>query len=185
MKDIQLKCECGKVRGVAHKVSPDSGNRIVCCCDDCQSFANFLGKENILDENGGTDIFQMSYANIEITEGAENLKAIKLTEKGLIRWYVDCCKTPVGNTMSAKIPFMGVVHNFMNDEGLRDENLGPVRAYAFIKKDSPAYHLNTPMIKIGPRILIKMVTWMIRDGRKPSSFFTAEGKPIVEPVVLK
>ena len=40
---VSLKCRCGTLRGVATDVSPATGNRVVCHCDDCQAFARFLG----------------------------------------------------------------------------------------------------------------------------------------------
>lgn len=42
MADVKLKCSCGKVQGVATNVSPSNGNRIVCCCSDCQAFIKMV-----------------------------------------------------------------------------------------------------------------------------------------------
>ena len=82
MKDIQLKCSCGKVQGIARDITPNSGNRIVCHCGDCQSFARFLKNEKlILDKHNGTDIFQMSLSQVEITQGKDNIKCMRLSEK--------------------------------------------------------------------------------------------------------
>ena len=94
-------------------VSPSTGTRVICYCDSCQAFARFLEREDILDSAGGTDIVQVSPSQLRITEGASQLRSMRLTEKGLIRWYTDCCKTPVGNTIGAAFPFIGVVQPFM------------------------------------------------------------------------
>src|SRR5262249_33170306 len=34
---------------------------------------------------------------------------LRLTAKGLYRWYASCCHTPLGNTVSPAIPFVGIV----------------------------------------------------------------------------
>ena len=89
--DVPLKCNCGTVRGVAREVSESNGNRLVCYCDDCQYFAHFLGRaEDILDPHGGSDIFQMAPARIEIIEGESAIACVRLTPGGLMRWYSDC-----------------------------------------------------------------------------------------------
>jgi hypothetical protein len=54
---LPLRCRCGRVRGIAGDVSPSSGFRFVCYCGDCQAFAHFLDRADVLDAAGGTDIF--------------------------------------------------------------------------------------------------------------------------------
>jgi hypothetical protein len=96
----------------------------VCYCDDCQSFAHFLeGADRILDAHGGTDIFQLSPAKIEFTQGVEQLGCMRLTPRGMVRWYTACCRTPIGNTPATQgLPFVGWIH--LSD----GKDLGPVRA---------------------------------------------------------
>jgi len=72
-------------------------NRCVCYCRDCQAFAHFLGKvDAILDERGGSEIIQVLPRNLTFTQGIELLACMRLTEKGLLRWYAACCNTPIG-----------------------------------------------------------------------------------------
>lgn len=41
-------------------------------------------------------------------QAAENLACLRLTDKGLLRWYSTCCQTPIGNTSANwKISFVG------------------------------------------------------------------------------
>jgi hypothetical protein len=36
---------------------------------------------------------------------------LSLSERGLLRWYASCCKTPIGNTpRNPGLPYVGVVH---------------------------------------------------------------------------
>jgi Family of unknown function (DUF6151) len=53
---LLLRCQCGRVSGVATNVSPSTGFRFVCYCKDCQAFARFLDRPDVLDPAGGTDI---------------------------------------------------------------------------------------------------------------------------------
>ncbi|WP_419904857.1 DUF6151 family protein [Kiloniella sp.] len=189
MIEVALKCSCGQVEGTAHNISPQTGLRLVCHCDDCQAFANYLGREaDILDACGGTDVFQTTPSQIEITKGHDQLRCVRLGPKGLFRWYTDCCKTPVANTINASLPFSGIVHNFMDDKGLRDNNLGPVRFSVmgkFAKDGSPlprdthdTFPLSIMLIAI-PR----MIKNKILGRHKPSPFFDKTGAPVCEPVI--
>jgi hypothetical protein len=188
--DVPLKCSCGSVQGVAKNISPETGNHIVCYCEDCQAFAKYLKRDaDILDEYGGTDIFQVTPSQVEITAGSDQLRCIRLTEKGLFRWHTECCKTPVGNMISSGMPFIGVVHNFMDDEGVRDKNLGPVTFYSFGKSatSTPPDDKNDKGFPI-----FKMLAWIInllinkiKGLQNPNAFFDDTGKPISEPVILE
>lgn len=188
MADLHLKCHCGAVEGRAENLSPEAGNRIVCCCDDCQAFADYLGRDDILDEYGGTDIFQLPPARVSITRGADRLRCLRLGPRGLIRWYTDCCNTPVGNTVSAGVPFIGMVHSFMGDAGVRDRALGPALGYVqtrFARRPPPAGRGHP---RIPPRILfravLKVLLWKLRGRHRPSPFFDAGGKPVSEPHIV-
>lgn len=189
MTEVPLKCSCGIVQGVAHNITTNSGTRLVCYCDDCQAFARYLKRDNvILDEYGGTDIFQMTPSQIEITEGTEQLRCIRLSSKGLFRWYTACCKTPIGNTMPSSMPFVGLIHNFMDDEGIRDITLGPVRGYVQIKfaKEVLPIELKPTgfSLRMIMRSLRKLLIWKVKGLNKPSPFFDVDGNPISDPHIL-
>jgi hypothetical protein len=86
--DVPIRCSCGALRGFARGVSRNNGRRLACYCDDCQSFAHFLGRaDDVLDAHGGTDVFSMTLAHLEITEGADQLACVRLTAGGMFRWY--------------------------------------------------------------------------------------------------
>jgi hypothetical protein len=48
--NVPLRCRCGRVRGVASDVSRSTGFRFICYCKDCQAFAHFLGRADVLRE---------------------------------------------------------------------------------------------------------------------------------------
>ena len=81
--DLPLRCRCSHVRGVASDVSPSSGFRFICYCKDCQAFAHFLERLEVLDPAGGTDIFQMSPARVKLTAGTDAVRCLRLSEKGV------------------------------------------------------------------------------------------------------
>ena len=189
MSEIALKCRCGTVRGFASNVTADTGTRVVCHCEDCQAFARYLGRDgDVLDEYGGTDIFQMTQSQIEIVDGADQIRCMRLSSKGMHRWYAECCKTPIGNTFSAGMPFIGMIHNFMDDGGKRDTNLGPVRGYR--KLESARGTLTTERrqagfpLRILIRVISKMLIWKVKGMDQPSVFFDASGNPASEPHIL-
>ncbi|MEH6631402.1 MAG: DUF6151 family protein [Halopseudomonas aestusnigri] len=189
MVEVVLKCSCGQVEGIAHDISPQTGLRLVCHCDDCQAFAKYLNREDaILDESGGTDVFQTTPSQIEITQGKDQLRCVRLKPKGLFRWYTDCCKTPVANTINASLPFSGIVHNFMDDKDQRDNNLGPVRFSVmgkFAKGEAPlpkGSHTKFPL-SIIVNIFARMIKNKILGRHKPSPFFDSNGVPVYEPII--
>jgi len=65
------------VRGVARAVSPSAGFRFVCYCKDCQAFARFLERPDILDAGGGTDIFQLPPGQVTFTAGLDALRCVR------------------------------------------------------------------------------------------------------------
>nr|WP_315983040.1 DUF6151 family protein [Aliamphritea spongicola] len=88
MTDIPLQCHCSAVKGIAKNASPTSGNRLVCYCRSCQAFAQYLKSNQqaedhqpVLDADGGTEVFQMPPAHLQITEGHEHIACLKLSPK--------------------------------------------------------------------------------------------------------
>jgi hypothetical protein len=184
-----LACRCGTVRAVAHGVTPKSGNHGVCYCDDCQAFAKFLGRQtDVLDANGGTDIFQLSPACIEFTAGIEHVASMRLTPKGLLRWYASCCNTPIGNTLATSaLPFLGLIRAFVTTPA--SAALGPIRARGFRQFATGDKAAVPPDPQALWRVLLRvvglMLRWRLRGDHKRSPFFDAKsGAPLSAPRVL-
>ena len=114
--DLPLRCRCGRMRGVASDVSRSTGFRVVCYCKDCQAFARFLERVDVLDPAGGTDIFQMPPGHVKLTAGTDAMRCLRLSDK-VLRWYTECCRTPIANTAARpNFPVIGLVHSFMDHE---------------------------------------------------------------------
>ena len=189
MKDISLSCQCTAVEGSVSHVSPKVGNHIVCYCDDCQAFANHLStSNNILDDWGGTEIYQTAPWHINIHKGIENIQCLRLTPKGLYRWYTGCCNTPVGNTLNAKFPFIGLIHSFIVIDDLSKSALGPVKGYyktASVRGNLPASIQNKGM-PVGTTIAVfwRLLKWKLTGSNKSNLFFDETGKSISKPKIL-
>jgi len=189
---LAIRCQCGYVVGTATGLSPGAGTRVVCYCDDCQAFADQLGQgEVVLDRNGGTEIFQMSPAALTVSRGLDRLVCLKLTRKGPLRWYTDCCKTPIGNTPATyKLPYVGLILACVVTAGdSLDQVLGPVRVRVMTRHARgdlgtlPDAHDGFSLSHIA-RILWKILTWRVRGDHQHSPFFDPEtGVPIAAPLL--
>jgi hypothetical protein len=176
-----LRCRCGRVKGViADEVR---ANHVLCYCKDCQAFAHFLGRaSDVLDERGGSDIVQILPKNLTFTQGVDALACMRLTEKGLLRWYASCCQTPIGNTLATpKLSFIGLVHSCLENPAA----FGPVRVV-----------VNTRSAKGEPKPKQEgvgtMLAWFFGNVLKArftgeykrTPLFRADGMPIVAPQAL-
>lgn len=179
-----LQCQCGTVR--AQLTGSGLATRVLCYCTDCRAFARFLGQpERVLDRQGGTEIVQVSQGRVRFSAGKEQLKAVRLTEKGMVRWYADCCKTPIGNTMPNRgISFVGLIHSAL-DHSRMEEDFGPLTCVANV-----GTALGEPKPKqrgVAGVIFrfIRLVAGARLSGEyRNSPFFDASGTLIAQPTVL-
>jgi hypothetical protein len=189
--DLPLRCRCGHMRGVASGVSPSSGFRFICYCGDCLAYARFLGRADVLDPAGGTDIFHMPPARVRLTTGTDALRCLRLSNK-VLRWYTECCRTPIANTAAwPGFPVIGVIHAFMDREAdgrSLDDALGPPLCRLYersatgpLPPDAPA----PPSVGVYIRHLPKLLGWWVRGLGRPTPFFDDRTKaPRAVPHVL-
>lgn len=187
--DVNLSCRCGSVQGLVRGVTPGTCNHGVCLCDDCQAYAAFLGGSGLLDENGGTEITQVGHNQVVITAGKEHIACVRLYSKGMHRWYAECCKTPLVNTMGPKSLFAGVVHACVKDAtngATLMQAFGPIRERVqgrFGKGPLPPGTAQTASFGLIVHVLGRLAHWGVTRAYQPSAFFAA-GAPIVTPQVL-
>ena len=173
-KTATLRCGCREVRGLVSNASPERVNRVVCYCDDCQAFLHHLGRADLLDVHGGTDIIQIAPASLALVEGKERVVGVRLTPKGLYRWYASCCRTPLGNMVIPSIPFVGVVAQaFQSETQSPDDIFGrPIGAiygeYAVGRPPEGATGFNPRLIA---RAIGKVIGWRLRRQTWPHPFF--------------
>lgn len=194
--DLGVACMCGTVSGVVRGISRRDCNRAVCYCDDCQAFAHYLGRAaDVLDAHGGTGVVQMSPARLELTHGRDELRALKLTSKGTLRWYAGCCRTPLANTLATpSLPFVGLVETCIDAGGAGtpalDLAIGPIHGRVwgrFATGDTSGLdrlHRGPPVAMV-LRLARLMLAWRLRGDHKRSPLFDARtGDPAAVPYVL-
>lgn len=179
-----IRCQCGQFR--AQLVGEGTHNHIHCYCNDCRAFAHFLGQgEQVLDAHGGTEIVQVSQARLQLIQGSEHLAAVRLSDKGMLRWYTACCKSPIGNTMpDPKMAFIGLIHTAL-DRARIDQDFGPVTA-CFETQSATG---ETKPVQKGVMPVIFRFMWMtiaarISGSYKRSPLFDAEEQAIVKANIL-
>jgi len=185
--NFPVRCRCGQLEG--HVTSTDRAGRAVCYCRDCQAFARFLGNpERILNELGGTDIIATNPRFFRITRGKEQIRCMSLSEKGLLRWYAACCRTPIGNTpRNPKLSYLGLVRNCLAGSPRElDQAFGPAKvaintASATGKVDSRPWATFTAVLKITRNVAGSRLSGTYREN---SFFKPGTAQPLVAPQVL-
>jgi hypothetical protein len=187
--NVELRCACGAVEGVVLDASPKTLNRAVCYCDDCQAFARFLGRDDIMDAQGASDIIQIPPSQLRFTKGTDKLRSMFLSPKGVLRWYTDCCKTPAGNMLnSPRCPFTGIPKRmFVLDGSVLDaavgKPLGTLHGRFAIGGCPPGAEEKASL-----GVILRCTGWLlgnaIRGKHKPSPYWTDAGKLVSEPQVL-
>lgn len=189
-KDLPLRCRCGRVRGVASEIAPYAGFRLVCYCRDCQAFAHFLDRQDVLDAAGGTDIFQMPTGRVKFIAGTDAVRCLRFSSR-VVRWYTDCCRTPIGNTAGPRFPVVGLIHSFIShdaDGPSRDEVLGAQLCRIYersavgpLPPNAPA----PPSLSLFALRASRILGWWLRGLGRPSPFFDEHTKaPLSVPRVL-
>lgn len=185
----EYSCHCDKLRATIHDVTPSTGNLARCHCLDCQAFAIWLtgqGGADFLDENGGSELFQTLAWRLDFTQGKdEYLQAIRLSPKGMIRWYASCCHSPIANMMGSKsMSFIGMPTCGFDENAI--DKMGPMRASMFAKA---ARKGSTPPDDFGFLPVISRILWRqlkakMRAKTRYSPFWTEAGETIVAPKIL-
>lgn len=179
-----IQCKCGTIRGRLEGTGVH--NRLICYCTDCRAFARFLGRSaEVLDEQGGTEIVQVAQPRVRFSQGADRIAAVRLSEKGMIRWYASCCKTPIGNTLAdSKFPFIGLIHSSL-DRARMNRDFGTT--IARLNTDT-AVGDTKPSRRGLPGVIARfiwiVVTTRIRGQYGNSQLFDDSGSPRVVPSIL-
>jgi Family of unknown function (DUF6151) len=180
-REVAIRCRCGSLRGVARDVSLGTTCRCSCYCGDCRAFVHFLERPDVLDAAGGVELLQIARSSVRI-ENQSELACLRLSPKGMFRWYAACCRTPIGNTV-AKIPFFGLLQCCI-DPDVDQASLGPVT----LVNTATALGPLPPHPRVPVRMVLKTVGlvlgWWLRDRNTDSCFFDASGTPKVVPTVL-
>lgn len=186
-KEMELRCRCGEVVGRVENASPQKVNRVVCYCDDCQAFAHQLGRADLLNAQGGTDIIQVAPAALTFVKGQQHIAGLRLSPKGLFRFHTTCCNTPVGNTLSPAIPFVGIVAQVFDGnskavDGVFGAPIGAILGkYAIGKPPADSTGINLPVLL---RAITKVLGWRLRGRAWPNPFFQPKTREPAYPIAV-
>jgi hypothetical protein len=187
IQDVELGCRCGQVHGWVRGVSSGTVNRGICYCADCQAFLHYLGRADLLDAHGGTDIVQVAPATVSFDRGEERIVGIRLSPKGLFRWFASCCKTPLGNTMKPSVPFIGMAPEVFRgapDARRRDEVFGAVRGAMFGQYATGGAPEGSTRVNWGmlAHVVRLVLGWKLRGTTWPHPFFERATRAPSHPV---
>ena len=186
--ELLFGCRCGKVEGKLTRVEPSRVNRVVCYCGFCQSYERYLQPDNpALDVHGGTDMMQLSPADIHLTQGHDQLACLKLTDGGALRFYARCCQSALMNTSQrANLPFISIplsAIRALDSDTERQSALGPVRIRAFVPDTLKPALANEPKVPKGLGYLHLgrlLLSWFIQGAAKQSPVWH-NGAPVCTP----
>jgi hypothetical protein len=183
----ELRCRCGEVRGLVANPSPRTVNRVICYCDDCQAFAHQLCRVDLLDAQGGSDIVQVAPAALKFVQGQHRIVGLRLSPNGLFRWYTSCCNTPVGNTVSPAIPFVGIIavafdHGTQHSDDMFGKPIGAIMG-KYAVGDAPA---GTKRIRLSLllRAIHLVLGWRLRGQTWPHPFFRRDTRAPIYPLTV-
>lgn len=183
----ELSCRCGKVVGRVTNATPNAVNRAVCYCDDCQAALHHLGRADLLNEHGGTDVVQVAPASLTFQRGNELIVGLRLTPKGLYRWHASCCNTPVGNTLGPGLPFVGIVAQaFETGTTNADRIFGPPLGGSFGKfaTGNPPKQLTRLTARLVVHAVRLVLGWKFGGGTWPHPFFDRETRAPTHPIKI-
>jgi hypothetical protein len=186
-RDAVIICRCGDVRGRVKNASPGTVNRVVCYCDDCQAYAHHLKRADLLDAHGGSDIVQVAPGVLSFDRGEDRLVGLRLTPRGLFRWYARCCNTPMGNTLRPTIPFVGIAAAAFGMDGHgADAFFGPPRGVngtKFAVGGAPASS-NWGNLRMAAHLLRLVLGWRLGGRAWPNPFFDRATQRPSRPITV-
>jgi hypothetical protein len=184
---MEIQCQCGQFRAELKSFPKDTPGRLKCYCDDCQSYLHFIKRADLLDEHGGTEIIPAYPSDIRFIAGQETLACVRLSPRGMYRYYTSCCNTPVAN-LDPQRPWAGI-HRRMytaKDPQALDRAFPSVKASImgkFAKGKPPAGTPNTFDFTGMRAVFPFLIKGKLFGKAKPSPFFE-NGSPVGELKVL-
>jgi hypothetical protein len=178
-----LRCRCGTLHG--HVVVSSGAIRAICYCKDCQAYARFLDTRGITDENGGTEIVATLPKQVHFSSGLEALACMSLSERGILRWYASCCRTPIGNTpREPKVSYAGIVRSCLESRSpTLESSFGPLRIAVNTKSARSSVRPSPIATIAGMGTLMKsLLGARLTGGYKDNPFFEPGTSTPVRPV---
>ena len=113
---------------------------------------------------------------LKLTAGMDAMRCLCLSNK-VLRWYTDCCRTPIANTAATpRFPVIGVIHSSMGHEAVGrslDEVLGPPRCRIYERSavgPLPPNGPSAPSLGVFACRATKILGWWLRGLGRPTPF---------------
>ena len=187
MSNLGFSCACGAVSGTIAKATAAEGDFVYCHCSDCQSVPKYLGaQDRILEQAGGTALYQSRCARLSIASGKDRLAGLHMTDKPTLRWYATCCNTPMFNTYAnGKIPYVTTLLANCDDVGRAA--LGEPVGHLFLE-DAPGETEGLKPLSMNAllrRFFKRMLKDIVSGDRRRNPLFDSETlQPIAPPYRL-
>jgi len=183
-QSVPFSCDCGQVHGTISDVAPNKGNHLLCYCTSCQTAANVLGYSGTLDQYGGTGVFQTVPSKVTFAAGKDNLACLRLSPKGMLRWYASCCDAPLFTMPDAAwFPLAG-----LNMARIKSTDRPAVGDIVGVHAPDGAQNVPSSLRGYGVRrAMLRMVWRAIKarlSGDRGQPFFSDKGAVSVVPRVL-
>lgn len=176
--EIPFSCTCGTLRGHVSVPSAKSGNRVVCHCPDCRAAMIHLGQPDPAPD--GIDIWQTLPEHVHFTAGVDRLACLRLSPRGMYRWYAGCCNAPLTTTLRGPRLNVGgfIAARFSDLSALPRSN-----SFVF-KKQANGKYRHKGMGRLAWRVAQMMLSANLSGSWRQNPFFDASGKPIRTPRTL-
>lgn len=181
---LRFECSCGSVCGAIERATPDHGDHVVCHCSDCQALAKYLGQaDRILDQHGGTALYQSRCARLRFRSGKGLMAGLHLTDGKTLRWYASCCDTPMFNTYeNGRIPYITTLLANCDDAGRA--RLGKPLGHLFLHEAKGDVSGLRPlsMGRLMRRFFVRMLKDIVSGDRRRNPLFDHETfEPVAKP----
>ena len=166
-------CDCGGVSGHLDVRPPHGATHLVCHCDDCLTAAVAMGQP--YPGSAGVAVVQTTPDRVHIDKGADRLGILRLSPRGLYRWYATCCGVPLFNTPPKRgVPYVALHAGRVASP----EDLGPVRAHVNAGAESRG------LWRAIPGIIARTAAARLTGRWKETPFFDGDGSPVAAETVL-
>ena len=183
--DLTFSCRCAQVSGTVVNYRRSQANRVVCYCGDCRGFVDWLKQPEHVDAHGGVDILHLAQGDVRINQGHELVACMRLSPKGMFRFYATCCSTPLGSTMSAGFPLVGFPTTILDASVDRAQILGPALVVNGASAlAGPVEERKLAVFGMLIRVGTLLAQWKITGRGKPSPYFNDQGQPVAVANVI-
>ena len=182
----RFQCRCGALSG--HLSQPHRALRGVCYCKDCRAYAHHLGvAASTHDMLGGAEFVAAQAEHVSFTSGIEHLACLSLTDKGLLRWYANCCNTPICNTArNWKVPYVGLIGACLKTDPVAFERSFPrlqMRVNTRSARQAPPPMRWSTVVSLA-RLMSRVMLSSVNGRYRQTPFFDQGGAPVVAVRVL-